>query len=140
MLSLFSSFGYFDEAGNEKTVAAVSRALRPGGVFFLDIWNKNKFVADLAEKAQPKEIKDGRVLQHYMYDAANSTVIGTKKLILRGEIRTHRFFLRLYSPGEITEMMERHSLRVTDFFGDYDGSVYSEASTRMLILAEKLVE
>lgn len=36
-LNFWGSFGYFDEADNERTAAVVHRALRPGGRFLIDV-------------------------------------------------------------------------------------------------------
>ena len=37
--SFFTSFGYFDDAGNRATLESIAASIRSGGVFFLDFLN-----------------------------------------------------------------------------------------------------
>jgi len=44
---LFSTFGYFDDETNKKTVANIARALKPGGRVLIEILNRDYVIADL---------------------------------------------------------------------------------------------
>ena len=71
--SFFTSFGYFDDAGNQATLDAMAGALRNGGVLLLHFMNAAAVTAHLvAESEEEREgelfkirlrIEDGRVLK-----------------------------------------------------------------------------
>ncbi|MCX5744040.1 MAG: class I SAM-dependent methyltransferase, partial [Proteobacteria bacterium] len=44
---VFSTFGYFDDETNKKTIANIARALKPGGRVMLEILNRAYVIADL---------------------------------------------------------------------------------------------
>ena len=39
VVNLFTSFGFFDEAGNRKVLSEIASVLKPGGKCLLDYWN-----------------------------------------------------------------------------------------------------
>lgn len=47
------------------------------------------------------------------------------------------FFVRLYNPTEIAGVVEDAGLRVENIFSDWDGSLMSMDSHRMIIVARK---
>ncbi|TAH51020.1 MAG: class I SAM-dependent methyltransferase [Chloroflexota bacterium] len=50
VLMLWQSFGYFDDAANEKIVRDIARILNPRGRFILDIYNRAFFETRLGER------------------------------------------------------------------------------------------
>ena len=55
VLNLFTSFGYFEtEQENKKVFQNIEKALKKGGYFILDFFNKEKIIRNL----QPLEVKE----------------------------------------------------------------------------------
>jgi len=98
VISMWASFGWFDDAGNEAVLAAMTRKLRPGGVLVLDVWNPP------AHRSGERVIRAG---------------VRERKTVTGGRLRTaldygdgaldvHDF--RLYEPAELEALGARHGL------------------------------
>ena len=51
--------------------------------------------------------------------------------------RTISESVRLYNRPELAALAEEHSLRVSEFWGDYDGREFANGSPRLILLARK---
>src|SRR5690606_16596780 len=61
-ISMFTSFGYFeDERENQRVLEQVYGALRPGGVFFIDLAGK-EWLARVFDPCDCDELEDGSML------------------------------------------------------------------------------
>ncbi len=102
-LSIFSSFGYFDDKeDDQKVLANVYRNLTSGGLFVLDL--------------RPRLSDDEwRFIRH-------DDFMGR---------------YRQYSLEEITDNLHNVGFSVKDVYGNYDKSLYTVHSPRMILIAQK---
>ena len=105
-LSLWQSFGYFDDLSNERVLAGIVTVLRPGGRFVLDIYNRSFFETRQGTRQferngvpiyETKQIHDNRLRVVLTYGSESDS-------------RTDTFDWRVFTPDEIGELGSRHSL------------------------------
>jgi SAM-dependent methyltransferase len=136
ILSLFTSFGYFDtDAENEAALSSVYQALNPGGYYWLDFLNdqyvKNNLVPEThtrlysgIEVLEKRKIIKGRVVKDIHFKD-------------NGVDKHYRESVRLFSPGCLEKMFHRVGFRIVRCFGDYQGSSCSPDTERAIIVGRK---
>ena len=137
VVNLFTSFGYFPRFSDDlKTLRGVTAALKPGGLFLIDIINgdfiRSHFTPrdwyDLGDHYLLEERTAGR-------DGLNNTWIKIDKKT--GRIRQKTFFNRLYGRMRLAAALKKSGLRPLKFWGSFGGGPLSADSIRMLCLAKK---
>jgi len=134
VVNLFTSFGYFEkDAENERALAAMTTALRPGGWFLQDYLNA-PVVADSLGTSE-HETDDGlRIHQDRWIDDGRVN----KKITIEHEAGTETFqeSVRLFTIYDFKEMYATVGLELVDLFGSYDGDDYvPDESPRLLLYA-----
>jgi SAM-dependent methyltransferase len=137
VVMLFSSFGYFDDAGNERTLAELARVLAPGGRAVLDLMNPPRVRATLVPESRSE--RDGLVLhERRALERAGTRV--TKEVVVQGvdgRERRWREDVRLYEPAEVRELLTGAGLLLERFEGDFDGRAWNAEAPRELVWARK---
>ncbi len=138
ILSLFTSFGYFeDEKEDRKVISGVYNSLNPRGLFWLDFFNSD-FIKNTREKESSTRIIDGVVVKEERYIKGGRI---NKKIIIGSDSGKKEYFetVRMYSKNELVEMMNSNGLEVVKIFGDYTGSDWEEKSERVILVCRKVV-
>jgi SAM-dependent methyltransferase len=139
VINMFTAFGYFeDEEEDFKVLEAVSRALKPGGRFFIDTMNR-EWVVRHYQETNWRQHEDGLItMERRKLDLLTSRNESVWMLIAPdGERRVHRLSPRLYTLTELAKMLSRAGLSVRRTWGGFDGREYGLDSRRMIVLAEK---
>jgi SAM-dependent methyltransferase len=137
VVNLWSAFGYFDDqADDERVLAAVARALRPGGAFLLEQINPLMLLRRFRERFW-EELESGAVmLDERRYDIATGRTKAFWTVVREDGTRVHlAHSVRLYTPVELFTMMERAGLRVEETWGSWDGDPLELDSRRLIVLA-----
>ncbi len=137
VVSFFTTFGYFDsDAENIKTLLSIESVLRPGGVFMQDYVNKSHVIDNLVPRDERQQ-GDFEVLQERNYDQKTQRV--EKKITLRRNGNTREYFesVRLYSLGEMQELLTKAGLTLEKTFGNFDGSAVTEMSPRLILIGRR---
>ncbi|MBN1937263.1 MAG: class I SAM-dependent methyltransferase [Anaerolineae bacterium] len=138
VLSLFTSFGYFDDdAQNQAVFGAVYRALRPGGTFLIDYLNRDYVVDNLVE-CDSKELPDRRI------DNVRCLTEGCRRVektvivtIADGRQRTFHESVRMYSQAEMIDMLRAEGLVDIWTCGSLNGECFECGSERLILVAKK---
>jgi len=136
-LSLFTSFGYFqDEAENEEVLRQVYSVLRPGGALFLDLPNHGH------QRQHPHPTSWRRhgaaiVLEETHFDPATCRSTTTFTWLEGGQAESITHSVRHYTAPEMTAMLRRTGLEPVALFGDVDGSAFAAGSKRLIVVARK---
>jgi SAM-dependent methyltransferase len=103
-LSLWQSFGYFDDAQNQEVLRDISRILTPGGRLVLDIYHREFFKAHEGTRirdvngrrvSETKTMTGNRLTVHLAYDSGEEP---------------DQFEWQLYTPSEISHLADRAGL------------------------------
>lgn len=140
VMSMFTSFGYFDsDADNGAVIGEVARILRPGGIFLLDFINAGRVKAAPPETTRRESagytIKEARSL------AGGGRFVVKDVTVTNPAENFHARFceqLRLYTRTELVQMIEDAGMRVKAMHGDYDRGEYDPIeSDRMIVVSER---
>jgi ubiquinone/menaquinone biosynthesis C-methylase UbiE len=136
-VNLFTSFGYFEkEEENQQVLVQAYNALKPGGVFFLDVSNRDYYLLHLLPKAWRRR-DQAYVLEQTSFDpiTCRFTAIFTWVEDGREESLTHS--VRHYTAPELVAMLRNAGFSSMDIYGSFDGSEFEIASERLIVLAHK---
>jgi 2-polyprenyl-3-methyl-5-hydroxy-6-metoxy-1,4-benzoquinol methylase len=138
VLSMFSTFGYFDDRRDDAAVLAnVSKSLRPGGVFLMDILGK-EVLAKMFQRSSAQTLSDGSVLVEQRSVLDDWTrVINEWTVIRNGRVRKFTFLLNIYSGRELRHEMERAGLVDVRLYGNLDGDPYGPDAARLIAVGRK---
>ena len=123
VVNLYSSFGYFEaQADDERVLAAVARALVPGGQFFIDTINP----IGLARMFRPtdwREFDDGTLmLESRTYDDLHGRTDATWTFVRPDGTRSElRHSMRAYTAAELVTLLARAELDVDGSWGSWEG-------------------
>lgn len=133
VVNWFTAFGYFDDDGNREVLAQVARALRPGGVFALEMNNRD-FVL---RRSQPSSVheRDGNLLiDRHRYEVPTGRML-TERLIVRdGHVRRVPFFVRYFTYTELRDWLVAAGFAAVDGYDD-SGNELTLDSRRMIVVA-----
>lgn len=139
VINWFSSWGYYETDDEDaRVLAAVARALKPGGEFLLEMGNREGIFRRYREREWHEEPDGTLVLTRRELDLATSRNRVTEMVIDpegRRKERWHRF--RFYSLTELSRMLGDAGLAVAQVWGAVDGSPYGLATPRLILLARK---
>jgi SAM-dependent methyltransferase len=137
LTNFFTSFGYFDDAGNAQAVRCMAHTLHPGGRFFMDYLN-----APHAEKAlQPRTERavENRRIVETRWLGGNPRRINKRTEVIENGAMVHRGeeSVRLYLPEEIMTLLRQYGLEINRTFGDYDGQPLNPDQPRMIMVGHR---
>lgn len=138
LTNFFTSFGYFQDDGEDLLVAReVARALRPGGRFFIDYANpayvRSTLQAESTRTTAGYEIRECRWI-----DGHTKRINKATQILRDGKVvQTLGESVRLYDEAEFRELLEDAGLACNAVFGDYDGAPMSPRAPRMIITGSK---
>ncbi len=136
VINIFSAFGYFDDAGNQRVLDEVARVLRPGGRFLIDLINRDSLMRRFEPHSWAQRHDGSILLQRREFDAATGSngmhweVIGAN-----GERTVRSFAVRVYTLQELALRMAQAGLEVEDAWGGLDGTELTMDSHRLVALA-----
>jgi len=137
-VNMFNSFGYFEsEQDNFQMLQSIAGALKPGGLFLLDLVNRDYVLRNLQSKDWFEH--DGAVIleNKWFESKTNRMEIDESVLDLQGK-RNHHYSIRLYSYTELVMLLEAAGFAVKAAFGGFNGEEFDLHYDRMLILSQSL--
>ena len=148
--NMFTSFGYFDdESDNELVLRKISRALKPKGKFLIDINNGMRTLARMSQKgktdkagllraAHKEKLSNGLIVTTKdEFDSATMRWSMTRTWKEKGKPKSYRTNVRMFSPPELKNMMERNGLHIEKVWGDFEGAPFGFDARRLVVLARK---
>ena len=138
VLSMFTSFGYFDDKDQDIAVLQnVFASLRAGGVCLIDVIGKER-VAKILQPTTSNVLPDGsRLVEcHEIYD--DWTRIRNEWILIRkGRAKSFKFHHTIYSGQEIRDRMEQVGFIGVKLYGNLDGDGYGPSSHRLIVVGRK---
>ena len=134
-----TSFGYFEEEKNAAVAQRIFRALRPGGMFLLDVANRDFVVAN--QPSQTWFEGDACVCMDDMAVDFITSRLKVKRSLILDDGRTMEcgYSIRLYSLHELGKILHDAGFRVTEASGHTStpGVFFGASSPRIMILAQR---
>jgi SAM-dependent methyltransferase len=134
-----TTFGYFEEEKNVAVAERVFRALKPGGMFLLDVANR-----DFAATYSPSQLwyeGDSCVCMDDMSVDFITSRLRVKRSVIfdDGRSRECTYSIRLYSLHELGKILHDVGFRVAEASGhpSTPGVFFGELSPRLIVLAQK---
>jgi SAM-dependent methyltransferase len=138
VLSMFTSFGYFDEKQEDITVLEnIHLSLGPEGVCMIDLMGKER-LAKIFHPTTSIELPDGTKLvqRHKIFD--DWTRIRNEWILIRkGRMKTWRFHHTVYSGQELRERMEQVGFVGVKLYGNFDGDPYDSDAQQLIAVGRK---
>jgi SAM-dependent methyltransferase len=136
---LFSTFGYFDDETNKKTLQNVARALKPQGKILIEILNRDYVIQDLPTRVWWEG--DGCVvLEEVELNYFSSRIQVNRSVVFDdGRQLEQEISVRAYSLHEVGKLMHSAGLRVLEVSGAYHtrGRFFGNQSRHIIVLAER---
>ncbi|MCE5252319.1 methyltransferase domain-containing protein [bacterium] len=138
IINMFNSFGYFkEERDNYTMLASIAEALKPGGLFLIDLVNRD-FVLRFNTRKEWFEHGDAVILENKWFDPVLNRSEIDVTVIDKHRKRSYHHSIRLYSYTELAMLLEAAGFRIKAVFGGFNGEQFDINHDRMLILAQTL--
>lgn len=156
LLNLFTSFGYYGDAGDQRVLESFHRALKPGGKLALHVINRD-FIVRHYKPLDRVRLPGFRLEQRGRLDFATSTIhtqwivrwnstAAARRLLgpkgknarsLKAAPRRGWTHLRVYSGHELLRMLERAGFRRVQAFGGFRGEPVSFDRRWLLVIGQR---
>jgi SAM-dependent methyltransferase len=134
-----TSFGYFEEEKNLAVAERIFRALKPGGMFLIDVANRD-FAATYSPSSLWYEGDSCVCMDDMNVDFITSRLRVKRSVIFDdGRARECLYSIRLYSLHELGKLLHEVGFRVAEASGhpSTPGVFFGELSPRLIVLAQK---
>lgn len=137
VINMFAAFGYFTDDENANIINLIVKALRPKGLFLIDLLNREWMVRNNINRYWRHP--SGEYVLSYKVELENGIATMKRQLInqITGAKIQYEFVLRAYSLAEMTTIFNTSGLSIISTYGAFDGRPYSSETPRMIILARK---
>jgi len=131
-----NSFAYLDDEGNAAFLAAVARALKPGGRLVMDTLCAEMLLPNFQERTW---FQAGSVimLEENRYDLDRGRFETDYTFIKEGEMEKKSGSQRLYTYSELRRLLENAGLTEIEGYGSLHLEPFALASHRLFLVARK---
>ncbi|HYF51495.1 MAG TPA: class I SAM-dependent methyltransferase [Planctomycetota bacterium] len=137
MVNLFTSFGYFNDAENQRVLTDAARVLKPGAPFFMDYLNITHVRRTLVDRSE-RCVGEMQLCERRWYDPRTRRLNKATRMRCNGAEKLRRESVRAYTRAELTRMLHRAGMKVLKVYGDLSGSRFdARNSPRCVLLARK---
>lgn len=137
-LSLFTSWGFFDDEMNQQVLDRMARSLRPGGHMVIDLIHRDWLIG-VYEPKDWVQLEDGSfaVAQRTFDPVAGVNRVTHRWRTSSGEQRERQHRLRIYSATELDRMLRQAGFEPVDWYGGFSLRPFGPRSRRMLVVAKR---
>ena len=138
VLSMFTSFGYFDNKDEDLLVLRnIFNSLKPGGVCLIDVLGKEQ-LAKVYQSTTSDILEDGTTIirRHEIFDSWSR--VGNEWIVLRkGRAKRFKFHHTIYSGQELRDRIFQAGFSNVTLYGNLDGDEYGVNAQRLIAVARK---
>ena len=140
VINIFTSFGYLNsDEEDQKVLHQVSKALKPGGQFLIDLINREWVVSNYVREER-KVVPNGTVYEERREIDLLLSRINNSFTVTPPDGTAHNtegLTIRLYSLTELVRKLEAAGLVYRTVYGGYELERYGVESRRMIVVADK---
>lgn len=133
-ICMWSSFGYFDEETDLGILKGLTKALKKGGRFLIEVASRDFIIRHFRERDWAKAGR-GYVMERRVFYTDKSRMVTTWIFAAEGRLIRKTSDMRLYGLNELEALMARAGFRVSDRFGDLDRSRPGLETPRLMLVA-----
>lgn len=139
-LSMFTSFGYFDDKDEDLSVLRnIHASLRPGGALVMDVMGK-ELVAGKFEPARSRKHADGSVVIDRREILEDWTRVRMEWTIIKGDaVRVYTIDHTVYSGQELKDRFTAAGFADARLYGSIHGAPYDRQADRLIVVGRKPV-
>ena len=139
IINMFTAFGFFaEDEENFGVLELVCRALKPGGVFCIDVISYVWLVRNWVASGWSTGEGDVLSLEDRSINWRRAMHISGRTLIEPDGKRwsmTHS--LRIFPPHELVQWIEKAGMEVQDLYGNFGAAPFDFDSQRLILIAKK---
>lgn len=137
-ISMFLSFGFFEtDAEHVAMLRGIAQALRPGGRFLMDFWNR-EYEIQRFDRWQVERTGEVFEFEEWDFDYLNGRLNWTNHAFFPdGRHESWYHSIRAFTVVEMKTLFERAGLRLDAVYGGLAGEPYSIESQAAIFLATK---
>jgi len=137
-INMFLSFGYFQTVDEDIAVLeSVFQALKPGGKFLMDFWNREKEIKNF-KPTESEKIKDINIFKEWEFDYLRGRLNWRNTVIFPdGRKEAFEQSIRAYTIVELKQLFERAGFEFNNVYGGLSGEPFSIDSESVIIVASK---
>jgi len=137
-LSLFTSFGYFEDREDDlRVLRNVFASLKPGGAFLIDVVGKECLARDFTPAGTDPLEGGGRVVQCREIVEDWTRVRNEWIVLEKGRSRSFHFDLTVYSGQELKDRLAAAGCAEVRLYGSLAGTPYDREARRLVAVARK---
>lgn len=138
-LNLFSSFGYFADAGEDLQVLRnLHASLKSGGTVLLEMMGKELLARDFQPRTWHWHAERDEYLLEERHVREGWSVIENRWIWMRGpEQKVFTWSIRLYSGAELRGLLSEVGFSAVQLYGSLAGTPYDHTAQRLVAVATK---
>jgi SAM-dependent methyltransferase len=136
--SLFTSFGYFDDKGEDRQVLAnIFASLKDGGRLVMEMMGKER-LAHIFQPTSSRQLEDGTLLVERREVFDDWTRVRNEWILIKDDrVTTFRLHHTIYSGEGLRTLLTGAGFADIRLFGNLDGDPYGTEATRLVAVACK---
>lgn len=137
-LSMFTSFGYFDDKDEDLLVLRnIHTSLRPGGALIMDVVGK-ELLASSFDSVRSRKHADGSVVIDRREVLDDWTRVRMEWTIIKGDaVRVFTIDHTVYSGQELKDRLETAGFDDIKLYGSIEGAPYDREADRLIAVGRK---
>ena len=138
VVNLFTSFGYFHrQSENLQALKEARKALRPGGLFLIDVLNQAWLVRHFTPRDWAPSAGGYVLEEHRLLDGGRRVVTSWIRVYPDGKTDERSLALHNYDKKSLAGLLRRAGLEVLRYWGGFTGEPLRAGSRRLIVLAQK---
>jgi SAM-dependent methyltransferase len=137
-LSLFTSFGFFDDMEeNERVLRNIQSSLLPNGTLVMEMMGKER-LARIFEATSSQELPNGDLMFERRFVRGDWERIENQWIVISGgETQVFHFGLWIFSARELKNLLRQAGFNNVAIHADFDGTPYGLDANRLIAVARK---
>jgi len=136
VILLFTAFGYFEDIENFTVLKNIAMALKPGGLFCFDTFNRDILLKHFLPYIVLEKGND-LMIERNTFDSITGRLYDRRIVIKNGKRKDKPYFIRLYNPTEIRDLLNKAGLELHKIYNNWNAEPFTNNSRRMIIIAKK---
>ena len=133
---LYNSLGFFSKSDAQILISKISKALKVGGKFFLDVKNRDHILKEVPQSSVTEKGKD-LMIDRIKFDPIEGTTTNQRIYIKDGKRYDAPFTMQMYHYSELISLMLPSNLEVQQKYGHWNGSHFDVDSKRIILVFKK---